>query len=407
MWCLSFYLIMKESIQKKFHPPVFASSVAMAGRIAIINLFTFIFLAGATTALAQRDIIFKKDSTEIRCKILQSKGTKYSYAFIDSNSKVVKAILAKIYIDSVGYNKYDSNLVSHALFNSKSTQANDVQEEQVKPYQFTFGIGLNIGNILEFNSASGPDKRSFSATSALDLGLNYYKEGKKFAMTNELHWTISVQKSGLTSATHTQRVTDDLTTLHDFSLAMNKNNKWNFNLIAKTNTSMFTIFDGDYFKDFNNNGKIQGFLNPYEITLSPGIKFQPDNYFRLSISPYSISLFGLTNQQIANTGFYTQTFDEKNNYDLFVFKQLGAEINIWYDRKLKKWLDMQYRLGFSSDYFSKLAKNGLMNGLFITKVKLIKDVYLSHRATLKGDFANSPFKPYYSQTILLSFSKSF
>jgi hypothetical protein len=264
-----------------------------------------------------------------------------------------------------------------------------------------------LGNILEFNSTTGVDKKSFSATTALDLGLDYSKEGNRFAMTNELHWTIALQKSGLTSATHIQRVTDDLTTLHDFSFAISKNNKWNFNLIVKTNTSIFTIFDGDYFRDFNNNGKTQSFLNPYEITLSPGIKYQPNDYFRLSISPYSVSLYGLTSQQIANTGFYTQTFDVNNNYDLFVFKQLGAEINIWYDRKIKKWLEMQYRLGISSDYFSNIAKNGLMNGLFITKVKIIKNVSLTHRAILKGDFTSKPFKPYYNQVVLLSFAKSF
>ena len=226
-------------------------------------------------------------------------------------------------------------------------------------------------------------------------------------MTNELHWTVGIQKSGLSGGTHIQRATDNINTLHDFSFAINKSNKWNFNLILKTNTSIFTIFDGDYFKDYNNNGKTQAFLNPYEVTISPGIKYQPDKYFRLSISPYSINLYGLTNQQIANTGFYTQTFDATNNYNLFVFKQLGAALNIWYDRKIKKWLEMQYRLGVSSDYFSKIVKNGLMNGLFITKVKLIKNVYLTHRAILKADFTMKPFKPYYSQTILLSYTKSF
>jgi hypothetical protein len=366
-------------------------------------LFIFLFIAG--NLLAQKDAILKKDSTEIRCKILKATGKNYSYAFIDKNNNVSKATVSKALVNAVQYNKYDSNLITHKLFDKKIPEAEE--EAPLKPYQFTFGIGLNVGNILEFNSPSGPDKKSFSATSALDLGLNYYKESSRFAMTNELHWTIAVQKSGLTSAAHIQRATDDLSTLHDFSFAINKSNKWNFNLIAKSNTSVFTIFNGDYFKDYNTLGKIQGFLNPYEVTLSPGIKYQPNDYFRFSLSPYSVNLYGLLSQQIANTGFYTQTFDANNNYDLFVFKQLGAELNIWYDRKFKKWLEMQYRLGISSDYFSKIAKNGLLDGLFITKIKIIKNVYLTHRAILKGDFTQKPFKPYYNQTVLLSFAKSF
>ena len=360
----------------------------------------------AVSVFAQKDEIYKKDSTSIRCKILSIKGKNYTYAFADKNNIVIKKKVVKTLVDSVQYNKYDSNLIAHKLFNKKTPIAAE-EDAPPKPLQFVFGIGLNVGNILEFNSPSGPDKKSFSATSALDLGLNYFKEGKRFAMTNELHWTIAVQKSGLTSAAHIQRATDDLSTLHDFSYAMNKSNRWNFNLIAKTSTSIFTIFDGNFFKDFNNNGKIQGFLNPYDVTLSPGIKFQPNDYFRFSLSPYSVNLYGLRSQQIANTGFYTQTFDANSNYDLFVFKQLGAELNIWYDRKFKKWLEMQYRLGISSDYFSRLAKNGLLDGLFITKVKLIKNVYLTHRAILKADFTQKPFKPYYNQTILLSFAKTF
>jgi hypothetical protein len=397
---------MKNTPQVLNYKPTFILEPGNNKSILVSPFLLFVFLLITSSLCAQRDLMVKKDSTEIRCKILKSTGTKYTYAFIDTKNKVVKSNILKVFIDSVQFNKYDSNLVANKLFNKK-TPTQIVEEVPEKSYLFTVGVGLNIGNILEFNAPSGPDKKSFSATSALDVGLDYYKEGNRFAMTNELHWTVGVQKSGLSNGDHIQRATDDVSTLHDFSYAMNKSNKWNFNLIAKTNTSIFTIFGGDFFKDYNNTGKIQGFLNPYEITLSPGIKFQPNDYFRFSISPYSISLYGLTNQQIANTGFYTTTFDTNNNYDLFVFKQLGAELNIWYDRKVKKWLEMQYRLGISSDYFSNIAQNGLMNGLFITKVKLIKNVYLTHRAILKGDFTSKPFKPYYNQTILLSFAKSF
>jgi hypothetical protein len=312
----------------------------------------------------------------------------------------------KSIVQRTQYDKYESNLVEHKLFEVKPVVTEESQEPQ-KAYTFTFAIGLNVGNVLEYNAPSGPDKKSFSGTSAIDIGFDYYKETSRFAMTNELHWNLAVQKSGLTGADRIQRANDELATLHDFSVTLSKSSKWNANLIVKSNTSIFTIYDGDTFKDYNQNGKIQGFANPYEAVLSPGIKYQPNDYFRLSLSPYSVSLYGLTDQDIANTGYYTQTYDDNDNYDLFVFKKLGAELNIWYDRKFKKWLEMQYRLSVSSDYFSEITKNGLMDGLFITKFKIIKNVSLAHRATLKGDFFQEPFKPNYKQTILLSFSKSF
>lgn len=354
---------------------------------------------------AQKDLMHKKDSTEVCCKIIIETPSMYTYAFINTKNKVKKTTILKENVENIEYNKYDKNVVEDKLFTDLAPIV--LTEEPVKSYQYSFALGFNVSNVLEFNSPSGPDKKSFSATTSLDLGLDYYKEGNRFAMTNELHWTLAVQKDGISGSDRIQRVSDDFITLHDFSYTLNKNSKWNANIIVKTSTSIFTIYDGSYFKDYNNLGKIQAFLSPYQVNLSPGIKYQPNDYFRLSFSPYSVSLYGLTSQQIANTGYYTQTYDTSGDYDLFVFDQLGAELNIWYDRKYKKWLEMQYRLGFSSDYLSKSDINVLMDGLFITKIRIVKNIYLTHRAILKGDVLETPLKPYYKQTILLSFAKSF
>lgn len=385
---------MKKITPLLFHPFIFPTHT--------IILF---FLIWGNSLFAQKDLIRKKDTISLRCKILMETPTMYTYAFINSKNKVKKTTILKSTVENVEYNKYDKNLVKNKLFTDDTSIILD--EEPIKPYQYSFALGLNLSNILEFNAPSGPDKKSFSATSTLDLGLDYFKEGNRFAMTNELHWIFAVQKSGISGSDRIQKVSDDFTTLHDFSYTLSKNSKWNANLIAKSSTSIFTMYDGNHFKDYNNNGKIQGFLNPYQVVLSPGIKYQPNNYFRLSLSPYSVSMYGLNSQQIANTGFYTQTYDANGNYDLFVLDQSGAELNIWYDRKYKKWLEMQYRLGFSSNYFSKTDTNVLMDGMFITKIRIFKNIYLTHRAILKGDLLETPLKPYYKQTILLSFAKNF
>jgi hypothetical protein len=392
---------MKKITQLLFH----RFDLSLKGTIALKSIMTLVILFSANTILAQKDVIIKKDSTEVRCKILTETPSMYTYAYINAKNNVKKTNILKSVVENVEFNKYDKNVVEDKLFTDDAPIV--FTEEPVKSYQYSFGLGLNVSNILEFNAPSGPDKKSFSATTTLDLGLDYYKEGNRFAMTNELHWTFAVQKSGISGSDRIQRVTDDFTTLHDFSYTLSKNSKWNANIIVKNSTSIFTIYDGDYFKDYNNLGKIQGFLSPYQVVLSPGIKYQPNDYFRLSISPYSVSLYGLTSQQIANTGYYTQTYDTNGDYDLFVFDQLGAELNIWYDRKYKKWLEMQYRLGFSSDYLSNTDINVLMDGMFITKIRIVKNIYLTHRAILKGDLLETPFQPYYKQTILLSFAKSF
>ena len=390
---------------KNLHYLFYQSRGIIYKSLAIKQILVLVFLFSTSTILAQKDLIQKKDSTEIRCKILTETPTIYTYAFINGKNKVKKATILLSDVENVQYNKYDKNLVEDKLFIDLAPFV--YTEEPVKSFQYSFGLGFNVSNILEYNAPSGPDKKSFSATTTLDLGLNYYKEGNRFAMTNELHWIFGVQKSGITGNDRIQRVSDELVTLHDFSYSLSKNSNWNANLIVKNSTSVFTIYDGDYFKDYNNSGKTQAFLSPYQVVLSPGIKYQPNEYFRFSLSPYSVSLYGLTSQQIANTGYYTQTYDTNGDYDLFVFDQLGAELNIWYDRKYKKWLEMQYRFGVSSNYFSKTDINVLMDGMFITKIRIVKNIYLTHRAVLKGDLLDTPLKPYYKQTILLSFAKSF
>ena len=396
---------MKRNLLHIFHRPNLLIRIIFGKFFGIKQILVLLILFINSTVLAQKDLMQKKDSTEIRCKIISETPTIYTYAYINEKNKVKKTTILLSDVENIQYNNFDKNVVEDPLFNDLPPIV--YTEEPIKSYQYSFALGFNVSNILEFNSPSGPDKKSFSATSTLDLGLDYYKEGNRFAMTNELHWTLAVQKDGISGSDRIQRITDDFITLHDFSYALSKNSKWNANLIVKNSTSIFTIYDGDYFKDYNNLGKTQGFLNPYQVVLSPGIKYQANEYFRLSLSPYSVSLYGLTSQQIADTGYYTQTFDANGDYDLFVFDQMGAELNIWYDRKYKKWLEMQYRFGLSSDYLSDEDISILMDGMFITKFRILKNIFLTHRAFLKGDLLETPFKPHYKQTVLLSYAKSF
>jgi hypothetical protein len=61
---------------------------------------------------------------------------------------------------------------------------------------------------------------------------------------------------------------------------------------------------------------------------------------------------------------------------LYLFTKKGVELNIWYDKKVKKWLEMKYRLGVSSDYLSQIAVTGLLDGLFISKIRISKILVL-------------------------------
>ena len=280
------------------------------------------------------------------------------------------------------------------------------EDTTAKSWEFTAGINTNLSHTLLINPKPSSGKPGFSTTDGFDLSANYVKEGSKFQMTNTLNWQFSLYQADL-GKSPVQKATDEMNTFHDFSRGFTDKNKWNVNLILKTTTSIFTIFDGDFLSDVNNKGQIQKFLNPYEVIFSPGIKYQPNKYLKISLSPYSIRFYGTPDQQIADTGLYIQDMKDATHFKTFVSERQGAEMNIWYIRKIKKWLDMNYKLGISSNYFENLLKNGTANGLFITKIKLIGNIYLMHRAILKANFADAPFKPFYSQTVTLSYSVKF
>jgi hypothetical protein len=372
-------------------------------------LFILFIVLFGLKAIAQTDTIFTKGNEQILCTKVKETKEQYCFTFLTLSNMKEKSSILKYLVDSVKYFVLiaDTSKVTKKLKRRKQVIAAEEQAVKEKPWHKSIAFGINLGNVLEFNNPGGTDIKNLSLNTSLDLGLNYKKQGKKFEMTNELHYLFGIQKEGLSGGTHIQKVQDDLATLHDISIGIGKNNKWNFNLIIKSATALFTIFDGTYFKDYNTLGRIKGFASPYDVTVSPGIKFQPNQYFRVSLSPYSFNLYGIKNSEITSKGIYITDADAGGNYKNFLYKRLGAEVNFWYDRRVKEWLDIQYRLGISSDYFEKIGKNGIMDGLFITKFKIIKDIYLTHRAILKGDFSISPFKPHYNQSILLSYSKAF
>ena len=372
----------------------------------VLPFFLLVTVMGSY-ALAQNDTIFVKNNQLIVCNHLKIKGDQYSFSYLTTDNQISKGSIFTWLVDSVRFAK---PILKSKIKKEEQTQQvapDSMNTPIVKYWHHTVSIGINLGNLLEFNSPTGTDRKNFSLNTTFDLGLNYRKDGSKYAMTNELHYLLGFQKEGLTKNDHIQNYQDNLITLHDLSRGFGTGNKMNFNVILKTTSSLFTVYDGNYLRDYNNLGRTKAFGSPYDIVVSPGLKYQPNQSFRISLSPYTFQLYGIRNSEIADKGLYITEMDGSGKYKRFMFNRLGAEANFWYDKRVKQWLEMQYRLSFSSDYFGNFGKNGLIDGLFITKIKLIKDIYLTHRATIKSNLAVNFLKPYYEQVILISYSKSF
>jgi hypothetical protein len=330
----------------------------------------------------------------------QTKDTSITDSNSTANLEIAPAISNQTI--STDTTKIDSNTI--AISDSIATTKDSTK---VSPWLKTVALGFNLGYLLERNNPLAPNTDVITFTSAFNFGLSYFKDSSKYEMTNELHYLSSIQNESATGGIRLKRVQDDLTTLHDISYGITKNNKLRLNLILRFATPVFTIYNGDYYKDYNSLGPTQSFLSPYDFIISPGIKYQPNEFLRMSFSIYAFQLYGVANYKIAQKGIFITDFDENCKYKNFLFKHLGAEFNLWYDGQVKEWLFVQYRLSVSTDFFESFGKNGLVDGLFITRIKIFKDFYLSHQAMIKTNFAVNFLKPFYNQMLLFTYEKTF
>lgn len=276
-----------------------------------------------------------------------------------------------------------------------------------KVWTLNADLGINLSFSSNNNQPDGTSQDGFSTTNTIDLSVKYEK--RKVEMTNELHWQFSLHQSG-DNKSNVIKSSDALLTLHDWSFGVSNKNRWNINLISKINTSIFTIFEGGLLQDTSDAQKypVQKFLNPYDATFSPGIKYQPNDYLRVSFAPFSYRFYGTLDQQIADQGLYNTQYNEDSTHIVKnMIEKQGAELNVWYDRDFSEWVVLQYRINISSNYDENIFKNGNVNGLFITKVRIFNGFYLSHHAIVRGSLGESPFKPQIGQVVTLSYGKTF
>jgi hypothetical protein len=293
-----------------------------------------------------------------------------------------------------------------AQSDSLKVDSTKVQEETIPSWEKTLGLGLSLSHTLNVNPpANSAPKEGFGSTVSIDAVLNYIKEKSRFTMRNDLSWTMALYKAN--GQIPTQNTSDILLTNHDFSLSFKKGGNWYFNTIFNTETSVLSLFENNYLQDQNALGPIQSFLNPYAITINPGIKYETGKGLGISISPYVLKIRGVTSQAIADKDIFFQDKDNRilsdGHYKKMFQEQLGAGLQIWYTKKFGKWISINYKIIANSNYLENIFKNGTITGQFTTNLFVYKGFGITHKGLLKGNFAQSPFKPFYNQVIVLSY----
>ena len=275
-------------------------------------------------------------------------------------------------------------------------------------WTYTISVGLNASYTNNTNVPGGTSQNGFSGTNTIDAYVN--KTAGKFLSTNEFHYQVSFFRAGAKSASVIKSY-DNMLTLHDWSVRNGPESKWNLNFIAKISTPLIKSYK-DGFLSSSNANVITPFErpgNPYDVSFAPGFKCIVNKKLNISLSPYALRFYGVTDQALANLEIYdTGGIDTQTGfYKKSKTETKGAELNIWFDWNYKEILIFEYRADFSSKYSSSLFKEGLFNGLFTTKFRVIKDLYITHRAILNGIIEQRPLKPELRQTVLLAYSFAF
>lgn len=300
-------------------------------------------------------------------------------------------------------------LAFSALAQSDSLQVDSTQtepEEVIPAWEKSFMLGLSLSHSLNVNApANSAPKEGFSGTILLETSLNYTKETSRFNMLNDFSWTMALYKANGQSPI--QNTSDIFLSNHDFSYSFKKGGNWRINTIFNVETSILTLFENNYLHDQNALGPVQGFLNPYAISISPGIKYSINKRLEISVSPYVLQIRGVTSQEIADKDIFFQDQDNRilsdGHYKKSFQEQLGAGLQIAYTKKFGKWLGINYRLIANSSYLENIFKNGTLTGQFTTSLFVYKGFSITHKGLLKGNFAQSPFKPFYNQVVVLGY----
>ena len=110
-----------------------------------------------------------------------------------------------------------------------SVKVETPQEEIAPSWEKSFALGLSLSHTLNVNPpANSAPKEGFGSTVSVDASLNYIKEKSRFAMKNDLSWTMALYKAN--GQTPTQNTSDILLTNHDLALSFKKGGSWYFNL---------------------------------------------------------------------------------------------------------------------------------------------------------------------------------
>jgi hypothetical protein len=247
-----------------------------------------------------------------------------------------------------------------------------------KPWVFTGITSLSLNQAsFSFWTAGGINSVAFTALGKYSA--NYKKN--KFTWNNNLNLLYGMVKN----QDETMKKSEDNIEL--ISVAGHDLTK---NWAVTGYMSFRSMFTNGYDKD-NDTIRISRFMSPGYLTLSPGFRFKPNDYFYVIISPATAKFTFVTDQTLADQGSFGVTPAEKDTNGVIT----------------KHGENMLLYLGpFLEAYFKKEVTKGLIyeSRLKVLYTFLNRDNLEAYDADLSWEnFINYSIAKYFSVSLFLHF----
>ena len=211
------------------------------------------------------------------------------------------------------------------------------QEPAPKSWVWTGITGLNLNQASFSNwTAGGVNSVAFSALGKFSA--NHTKD--KFTWNNNLNLLYGMVKN----QGETMKKSDDnieLISVVGYDLSKN----WAVTGYMRFRSQFTNGFDKD-----NDTIRISRFMAPGYLTLSPGFRFKPNDYFYLILSPATARFTFVTDQTLANQGSFGVTPAEKDTNDVIINEgenmllYLGPFLEAYFKKEVAKGLTYESRL---------------------------------------------------------------
>lgn len=224
-------------------------------------------------------------------------------------------------------------LLALVIISSFTAQAQD----STKVWKFTGKNNLSIGSTALSNWSAGGEN-ALSLTASIDYQYNY-KKGKN-KIDNRLIMMYGLNKQGTNEIAKTDdRI--DFTTLFGHQATKD----WFYVLEINFKTQ----FTEGYEKDLDVNGDkvvASNFMAPGYLTISPGMEYEPNENFKLTVSPVSTKTTFVNNDFLSLNGAYGVEKGERTRVEF------GAYVNMNWKKDFNDHFGMEHLLRLYSNYLS-------------------------------------------------------